>query len=214
VQGHRSTRARVVLLALPVLLILAVGVGTVFGAIPNPGDGRFYACLVKRTGVVKLVNFPKVSTCPKGQRLIDWGRTGPQGPQGVQGSQGVQGAEGAAGPAGAQGPAGPAGTAGISKITLTQVSNNRAIPAFTSIIETLPCPAGKVIGGGYGQPGSVLTIADSRPEGVNAWTVEASNNTSTANSVTVYAICMTTEPSAGLVTASKKVKTTKKKEGK
>jgi hypothetical protein len=83
----------------PVLLVLAVGVGSAFGAIPNPGDGKYYACRVKATGAVRLINFPKVSTCPAGERLISWNAKGPQGPAGTQGAQGPKGDQGPAGPA-------------------------------------------------------------------------------------------------------------------
>ena len=82
-------------LVVAVLIVLALGVGTVYAAIPN-GNGTYRACLAKDTGSVRLINYPKVKTCPKGQKLIDWNAKGPQGP---------------AGPVGATGPAGPAGPA-------------------------------------------------------------------------------------------------------
>jgi hypothetical protein len=144
VQAPRSTRARALLLALPGLLVLAVGVGSAFAAIPNPGDGKYYACLVRSTGAVRVINFPKVSTCPKGQKLIGWDA---QGPGGAQGSQG------------AQGPQGPAGTAGITKITPTTVTSNSVIPIGTSGNAVATCPAGKLVGGGYGlQLGNVMSV--------------------------------------------------------
>ena len=113
-------RALGLMVAVPVTLAVAVGVGSAFGAIPNPGDGRYYACRDKDTGVVRMINYPKVDGCPKGQKLIDWGRTGPQGPQGTAGAQGAPGAQGAQGAQGLQGAQGVPGTAGITKITVTQ----------------------------------------------------------------------------------------------
>ena len=74
------------------LVVLALGAGTVYAAIPNR-SGTYYACRVKNTGAVRLINYPKVKTCPAGQKLIKWSATGVQGP---------------AGPAGPVGPAGPA----------------------------------------------------------------------------------------------------------
>ena len=71
-------------LLVAVVIILALGVGTVYAAIPN-GNGKYSACLVKATGAVRLINFPKVSTCPKGEKLITWNAKGPQGPAGPQG---------------------------------------------------------------------------------------------------------------------------------
>ena len=119
-------------------VVLALGAGTVYAAIPN-SNGKYYACYVKNTGVVKLINYPKVSTCPQGEKLINWNAKGPAGPQGAQGPQG---------PAGPQGPQGPAGTAGITKINLTQVTNPVTIAADDIDTVVVTCPAGKVVGGG------------------------------------------------------------------
>jgi hypothetical protein len=86
-------------LLVAVLIVLALGVGTVYAAIPN-GSGTYRACLVKANGTVKLINFPKVSTCPKGERLITWNAKGPAGPAGPQGAEGAQGPQGPQGPSG------------------------------------------------------------------------------------------------------------------
>src|SRR5512137_39712 len=91
-------------------VVLALGAGTVFAAIPN-GDGKYYACRVSNTGVVKLINYPKVSTCQAGEKLISWNAKGPQGPAGPAGPQGPTGDRG---PTGADGPQGPAGASGSS----------------------------------------------------------------------------------------------------
>ena len=74
------------------LVVLALGASTVYAAIPN-GSGTIYACYVKNTGAVKLINYPKVKTCKAGEKLIKWSAKGPQGP---------------VGPVGPAGPAGPA----------------------------------------------------------------------------------------------------------
>jgi hypothetical protein len=52
------------------LVVLALGAGTVYAAIPN-SDGKYYACYVKNTGAVRLINYPKVKTCPAGEKLIN-----------------------------------------------------------------------------------------------------------------------------------------------
>ena len=80
------------------VIILALGVGTVYAAIPSR-SGSVYACYVKNTGALRLINYPKVKTCPAGQKLIKWSATGPQGPLGPQGAQGPQGPKGDPGPA-------------------------------------------------------------------------------------------------------------------
>ncbi len=69
------------------IVVLALGVGTVYAAIPN-GNGTYRACLVKNTGAVRLINYPKVSSCPQGQKLISWNAKGPAGPAGAQGAPG------------------------------------------------------------------------------------------------------------------------------
>src|SRR3990170_4453912 len=47
-----------------VLVLSVVGLGSVVGSIPNKSDGRFHACFVQRTGAVRLIDYPKVKTCP------------------------------------------------------------------------------------------------------------------------------------------------------
>jgi hypothetical protein len=87
------------------LVVLALGAGTVYAAIPN-GSGTYYACLTKSSGVVRLINYPK-QKCAKGERFIKWSQQGPAGPAGAQG---VQGPEGYPGPKGDPGPAGASGS--------------------------------------------------------------------------------------------------------
>ena len=77
------------------LVVLALGAGTVYAAIPN-GDGKYYACLTKSTGALKVINYPKVK-CATGQQLLKWSQQGPAGAQGAQGVQGPQGPAGASG---------------------------------------------------------------------------------------------------------------------
>ena len=166
------------------LVVLAIGAGTVYAAIPN-ASGTYYACLVKDSGAVRLIDYPKVKTCPKGQRLISWSQRGPAGPQGQQGPQG------------------PAGTAGITKITLTTVPGDFTIPATDpqggtpNSGATVVCPAGKVVGGGFSSDSSGnVIVTDSRPEG-NGWRIEAANIGGTyAQTVGTYAVCLTTDPAA------------------
>jgi hypothetical protein len=166
------------------LVVLAIGAGTAYAAIPN-ASGSYYACLVKDTGAVRLINYPKVKTCPDGQRLISWNQQGPAGPQGPQGAQG------------------PAGSAGITRITVTTVPGDFTIPAGDPLGGTpnsgvtVACPAGKVVGGGYSSDSSGnVIVTDSRPDG-NGWRVEAANvNGTYAQTVGAYAVCLTTDPAA------------------
>ena len=87
-------------LLVAVLVILALGVGTVYAAIPN-GSGTYYACLTKSSGVVRLINYPK-QKCATGERFIKWSQQGPVGPAGPKGDPGAKGDQG---PKGDPGPA-------------------------------------------------------------------------------------------------------------
>jgi hypothetical protein len=40
-------------------LMLAIGVGSALGAIPDPGDGRYHACRVEKIGALHMINYPK-----------------------------------------------------------------------------------------------------------------------------------------------------------
>ena len=88
------------------LIVLAVGVGSAIAAIPTR-NGTYYACLTKSSGVVRLINYPRVE-CAKGEKLINWNAKGPAGPAGLQGAQGPQGVQGVQGDQGPKGDPGPA----------------------------------------------------------------------------------------------------------
>lgn len=184
-------------LMVAVLIVLAVGVGSAIAAIPN-ADGKFYACRVTKTGVVRVINYPKVSTCPPGQKLISWNAVGPQGAAGPQG------------PAGAQGPAGPAGPAGITKMFFTNaVSPVNTLPGNTATFFDFACPAGRASGGGFYTPSPAdVQIYGSLPQGNNQWRVWARNTSAAARSVYIWIQCVTTDP--GTVVANKKAQPSKK----
>jgi hypothetical protein len=192
--------------ALLAIALLTPGLGPVSGAIPNPADGKFYGCMVRATGVVKLINYPKVSTCPKGQRLIDWGRTGPQGPAGPQGAQGLQGGQGDMGSQGNQGLQGVQGMPGITKITLTHETAVQVVPDMSFSDMSVTCPAGKVVGGGFRVDGGIVDVFRSYPVTATRWSVSVQNVTGFSSTITVYAICMTTEPSTVIAKVGKGAK--------
>ena len=101
------------------------------------------------------------------------------------------------------------GTAGITKITLTQVPQGAVVPPNGELSVKAVCPAGKVVGGGF-QLGDVVNVTSSNPEGSDAWRVVGRNTTAFNQAGTAWAICMTTEPSTVIATASK-AKNAKKK---
>ena len=171
------------------LVVLALGAGTVYAAIPN-SNGKYYACYVKNTGAVRLINYPKVSTCKSGEKLINWNAQGPQGPVGPQG------------PAGPQGPVGPAGPTGITKINLSYQSAPQSVPPGSPVLRTVTCPVGKVVGGGYQGNGWVVVL-ESYPSAINQWAVLVENtDTLLGHPITVHAVCMSTDPSAVIAKTS------------
>ena len=199
------------------LVVLAVGVGTVSAAIPN-GTGKYSACLVKNTGTVKLINFPKVSTCPAGEKLISWNAKGPAGPQGAQGPQGPQGGQGPAGPADWNAiPNKPAGFAdgvdddGVTAVKIRTVTSPTpgTIASGGGGFDTADCPTGFLaVGGGYALGGTAsdldgVVVFRSNAFDADTWIVDGFKPPS-GNSVTITAqvTCMRAEP-AGLVIAAK-----------
>jgi hypothetical protein len=199
------------------LLLLAVGVGSALGAIPNPGDGKYYACFSKASGAMRVIDYPKVSKCPQGQKLIDWGRTGPQGPAGPGGGQGPGGPQGLGGP---QGDQGIQGSPGITRINLNQVPGNPivGIDGQTFGTATATCPAGKVVGGGFTQDDAgMVDILRSWPINPSTWQVQGFNfdlaGPTHIHTFQAYAICMTTDPGTVIATAGKGFKIAKKKAG-
>ena len=69
-------------------IVLTLVVGPTFSAIPNPTNKKFYGCMNKKTRVVKMLNYPKVKTCPKRHKLIKWNAKGNPGAAGVPGAAG------------------------------------------------------------------------------------------------------------------------------
>ena len=199
------------------LVVLALGAGTVYAAIPN-GNGTVYACYVKNTGAVRLINYPKVKTCKAGQKLIKWSARGPAGPVG------------ATGPVGPAGPADwnaignkPAGFAdgvdndGVTSVKLT-IKNGAGVQVqpgawVTAIVE---CPPGsKVTGGGPWTNSRYLHTTDSRPSDSygSGWKVLAHNvdpgPNPTAHDLFAFAMCMSVEPSDSITVANKGVRPAK-----
>jgi hypothetical protein len=197
------------------LIVLAMGVGTVYAAIPN-GSGTYYACLTKSSGVVRLINYPKVK-CAKDERFIKWSQQGPQGPVGPQGAQGVQGAQGPAGPADWNAiPNKPAGFAdGVDDDGVTAVKIRTVVSTTPAIInpcyedwDMVDCPAGFLaVGGGWTvTEGSFndLHVVSSRAWDADTWFVRGIKPCSAQSlaGIAAQVTCLRAEP-AGLVIAAK-----------
>jgi len=90
--------------------------------------------------------------------------------------------------------AGDGTSAGITRIGLTTATKTFTVGALTNASDTVICPTGRVVGGGFSQNAYDVHITDSRPQSVNAWRVWADNTGATDRLVTAYAVCMTTEP--------------------
>ena len=124
----RLPRRRVLLAALPLVLVTGVALAAEPGA-RTPTSAVIHACVNKRTGVVRIVGAS--ARCRRGESAIAWhgqgsrgpaGEPGAAGPQGPAGPAGAKGSTGNAGPAGAVGPAGPAGPPGPSLPSLESLN--------------------------------------------------------------------------------------------
>ena len=187
------------------LIVLALGAGTVYAAIPN-GNGTYYACYVKNTGAVRLINYPKVKTCPAGQKLIKWSAKGPAGAAGPQGPQGP------AGPADWNAiPNKPAGFAdgvdneGVTSVKLTKVIGEPWSVAPGAGGEAYAyCPPGsKLTGGGFNAWSPGFQVMTSVPGYQQYWAVYGINTTADHIDLYAYAICMKVEPEGALTVAKK-----------
>lgn len=130
------------------------------------------------------------------------GLEGPRGPAGPAGGQGAKGAAGPAGPAGppgppgAPGPQGPPGPSPAPLHAVTQSSSfSRSGPTPVSV--TVPCPNGKVLGGGFQflrQDGAETTaeieLTESAPSPtLTGWTVTGFTWEATPWRLVAHAVC-------------------------
>ncbi len=206
-------------LLVAVVIVLALGVGTVYAAIPN-GTGTYRACLAKNTGTVRLINYPKVSTCPKGEKLIAWNAKGPAGAQGPQGP---------AGPADWNAiPNKPAGFAdgvdneGITGVKVTRVSGPKSAPQADGVTFAYAyCPEGSLLVGGGADidtgndQGAANTthFLSNQPGGPRNWFARAWKQLGSGGTyqTQAFAICLSTEPAGNLSLAGKVTKAATKK---
>jgi type VI secretion system secreted protein Hcp len=129
-----GSRRRMLQIALPTLVVLAVGAAFAAGAIPG-SDGTITGCYANSTdgngnpepvvignvpeppGALRVIDPSDPATLPSGapnpagscmpgESQITWNQSGPQGPTGQTGATGVSGAQGVAGAAGATGAVG------------------------------------------------------------------------------------------------------------
>jgi len=84
-------------------------------------------------------------------------------------------------------------SAAITKMDLTTATKTFTVGALSNASDTVLCPVGRVVGGGFSQSAYDVHITDSRPQGTNAWRVWADNPGESDRLVTAYAVCMTTE---------------------
>ena len=98
--------ARAVALGATSALLLGLG-GIALADIPSSTGKVFTACLTKRTGEIRVINFEDGRRCTKSERRIRWNKRGRTGPMGLTGPMGATGPTGLTGATGPQGPAGP-----------------------------------------------------------------------------------------------------------
>jgi hypothetical protein len=110
----RKLRGGVVALCLAALVVATVA----YAAIPDSGTGLYHACMVKTTGVIRMIDpslsaSTKRSHCVSGEVQITWNKVGRIGPRGLSGPSGPRGLSGPSGPRGLSGPPGPNGGGGV-----------------------------------------------------------------------------------------------------
>ena len=94
--------------------------------------------------------------------------------------------------------------AGVAKIVITQVTDSFSLAAVvndTNLARSHARPA-RSSGAASVRVAYGAIITDSRPSGPNAWIVFAKNTLAAPATVTIYALCMTTDPSAVIARAS------------
>ena len=187
-------------------------VGVISGAAYATGltgsAGTIRACASRANGALRVVQGQ--ARCRSAERLVTWnaagrpgtaGPIGPQGPTGATGPQGPSGPQGATGPVGPQGSQGPAAVLGLS-YPATTFANPAAgmygVPDGVNFGD-VPCGAGtKVVGGGVHTSGTDQFVNESYPSdgsgtgnaGQAGWGATVENTGTTAESFTVYAICV------------------------
>ena len=115
---RRTQRVRLTIALGVAIAMSGLVIGMVAASIPGQGN-VIYACYVKATGGLRVIDYPQVN-CLAFETLISWnqqgvaGTPGQAGQNGAKGDAGTQGPIGPAGPAGPIGPAGPPGAPGSS----------------------------------------------------------------------------------------------------
>ena len=117
---------------------------------------------------------------------------GPQGTKGDKGDPGEPGPQGPAGPRGEQGIPGEKGDPGGGVSGYQVVTNTGPLPPDGYAHVMANCPAGKKVLGGGHSTGVFLTTTQSFPTNGTGWDVHAHNTSSTASSLTVWAVCANT----------------------
>jgi len=73
-----APRNRLQAVVLSAIVVGALTAGVSYASIPD-GSGVIHGCYSK-TGVLKVIDTAKVSSCPKGTTSLNWNQTGPAGP--------------------------------------------------------------------------------------------------------------------------------------
>jgi hypothetical protein len=96
------------LLLAALVLVVAVGAGVAYSAIPAT-NGAINGCYEKKTGILRVIDAEAGKKCLSFETPISWNQQGAKGDPGATGATGAQGDQGSQGP---QGPAGPQGDRG------------------------------------------------------------------------------------------------------
>ncbi len=193
----RFTRpsARALALLVPVALA-AVAVPSVAMADALGGDGHVFNSCVDQTGWVYFTVMDVDPQCADVQAIIRADTSDPANASVVlsQVSWNEKGQPGPAGAVGAAGAAGAAGAKGANGVSgYTTVTKSVSLAKHKTSTLSLSCPTGKKVTGGGAQPTSdAMQLLASYPSANGAgWTARVFNDSGSAHSAKIYAICAT-----------------------
>ena len=153
--------SRLAISLITALALLAVMVTVSVASIPG-SYSYVNACYGAKTGVLRVIDYPKVH-CASGEKFLRWnqkgspgarglpgaqglpgpasGLVGPTGPTGARGATGTTGASGAPGATGSPGPTGSQGIPGASGAPGAPGAPGPAGPSTLTALEGSPCSA-------------------------------------------------------------------------
>ncbi len=111
----------------------AVGAGALGASAAGAAtSSKIYACYSTKTDALTYLDYPKVTTCARGETRISWNASGPQGAKGAKGAQGSAGSQGLKGAQGSIGVQGAQGAQGAGTVQGYSLKESLILPPLKS----------------------------------------------------------------------------------